>query len=62
MHTDYPAIIAIIALVGVVARTIVSVMRKRRVPAPAAEQILDGLAWGSMIAVALIAFGSRVIG
>jgi hypothetical protein len=60
MSADYSAIFAIIALLGMTARALVSVMRNRRAPAPAAEQLLEGLAWGSIIAVALIAVGARV--
>ena len=60
MSADYSAIFAIIALLGATARALVSVMRHRRAPAPAAEQLLEGLAWGFMIAVALIAVGARV--
>ncbi|TGN37677.1 hypothetical protein E4L95_22360 [Paracoccus liaowanqingii] len=60
--TDYSAIFMIISLMGVSSRALVSVMRRHRSAPPVAEQILDGLVLGALIAVGLIAFGARVTG
>lgn len=47
-------LIAILALAALCARTLAVVWRNRRTPAPAREQLSDGVGLGAMIAIAII--------
>lgn len=59
MPQDYPTVFAILALIGLCARGVAVSLRNRRNPAPAIEQLSEGIGWG--IALGLAILGVRVL-
>lgn len=59
MTQDYPTVFAVLVLIGFCARVGAVCLRNRRNPAPAREQLLEGIGWG--IAMGLAALGLVVL-
>lgn len=55
MLENLPMTLATLALVGLSARALAACRRNRRNPAPALDQVLDGLGWGIAIGCGIFA-------